>query len=95
MCSGGTVAGGAAWIRMETIDGAHGVRCPRHRDGRGGVQGLAGHTCVVMSTITTALIGFGVWVDHMFATVLRPMAMSFFSAASLTIVIPRAVTVFA
>jgi len=56
---------------------------------------LAGHTYVVMATIMTGLIGFGVWVHHMFATGLPPMAMSFFSAASLTIVVPSAVTVFA
>jgi cytochrome c oxidase subunit I len=56
---------------------------------------LAGYGFVVMSTIMTGLIGFGVWVHHMFATGLPPMAMSFFSAASLTIVIPSAVTVFA
>jgi cytochrome c oxidase subunit I+III len=56
---------------------------------------LAGHTYVVLATVTTGLIGFGVWAHHMFATGLPPMAMSFFSAASLTIVIPSAVTVFA
>jgi heme/copper-type cytochrome/quinol oxidase subunit 1 len=56
---------------------------------------LAGYGYVVMSTIMTGLIGFGVWVHHMFATGLPPMALSFFSAASLTIVIPSAVTVFA
>jgi heme/copper-type cytochrome/quinol oxidase subunit 1 len=56
---------------------------------------LAGHSYVVMATIMTGLIGFGVWVHHMFATGLPQMAISFFSAASLTIVIPSAITVFA
>jgi cytochrome c oxidase subunit 1/cytochrome c oxidase subunit I+III len=41
------------------------------------------------------VLGFGVWVHHMFATGLPSLALSFFSAASIIIVIPSAVAVFA
>ena len=56
---------------------------------------LAGYTYVVMATVLTGILGFGVWVHHMFATGLPILAMSFFSAVSLTIVIPSGVTIFA
>jgi cytochrome c oxidase subunit 1/cytochrome c oxidase subunit I+III len=50
---------------------------------------------VALSTILTMFIGFGVWVHHMFATGLPPLALSFFGAASIVIVLPSAVAVFA
>ena len=56
---------------------------------------LVGYTPVALSTVLTMFIGFGVWVHHMFATGLPPMSMSFFSAASIVIVIPSGVAVFA
>ena len=56
---------------------------------------LVGYTAVALSTVLTMVIGFGVWVHHMFATGLPPMALSFFSAASQVIVVPSAVAVFA
>lgn len=56
---------------------------------------LVGYTPVALSTVLTMFIGFGVWVHHMFATGLPPLSMSFFSAASVVIVIPSAVAVFA
>jgi len=40
------------------------------------------------------LVGFGVWVHHMFATGLPALSLSFFSAASFVIAIPSAVGVF-
>ena len=43
----------------------------------------------------TGVVGFGVWVHHMFATGMTQMSMSFFSAASMTISIFSAVQVFA
>ena len=43
----------------------------------------------------TMVLGFGVWLHHMFATGLSNMALSFFSAVSLLIVIPSAVSFFA
>jgi cytochrome c oxidase subunit I len=56
---------------------------------------LVGYTAVALSTVLTMVLGFGVWVHHMFATGLPTLALSFFSAASLVIVIPSAVAVFA
>jgi len=56
---------------------------------------LVGYAAVALGTIATMVLGFGVWVHHMFATGLPPISMSFFSAASIIIVIPSAVAVFA
>jgi cytochrome c oxidase subunit 1/cytochrome c oxidase subunit I+III len=56
---------------------------------------LVGYTAVALATVTTMVLGFGVWVHHMFATGLPPISLSFFSAASFIIVIPSAVAVFA
>ena len=55
---------------------------------------LVGYTAVVLATVATMILGFGVWVHHMFATGLPTMAMSFFSAATIIITIPSAVQVF-
>jgi heme/copper-type cytochrome/quinol oxidase subunit 1 len=41
------------------------------------------------------IFGFGVWVHHMFATGLPGLGLSFFSGASIAIVFPSAVAVFA
>ncbi|TZF90799.1 cytochrome c oxidase subunit I [Cognatilysobacter lacus] len=56
---------------------------------------LVGYTPVAMSTVATMVIGFGVWLHHMFATGVPPLALSFFSAASFVIAIPSAIGVFA
>lgn len=56
---------------------------------------LVGYALVVLGTITTMLLGFGVWVHHMFATGLPLVASSFFSGASFIITIPSAIAVFA
>ena len=56
---------------------------------------LVGYTLVALSTVATALLGFGVWGHHMFATGVPPVALSFFSAGSLVITIPSAIGVFA
>ncbi|MGN6701383.1 MAG: cytochrome c oxidase subunit I [Burkholderiaceae bacterium] len=56
---------------------------------------LVGYTPVVLGTVTTMIIGFGVWVHHMFATGMPPLALSFFGSASLMIAIPSAVSIFA
>ncbi|MDE2488218.1 MAG: cytochrome c oxidase subunit I [Alphaproteobacteria bacterium] len=56
---------------------------------------LVGYTPVALATVTTMALGFGVWVHHMFATGLPNLALSFFSGASIAIVIPSAVAVFA
>ena len=56
---------------------------------------LIGYSLVTLSTVATMILGFGVWVHHMFATGLPGLGMSFFSGASIAIVIPSAVAVFA
>ena len=56
---------------------------------------LAGYTFVALSTIATMMLGFGVWVHHMFATGLPQLSMTFFSAASMMITIPSGVSIFA
>lgn len=56
---------------------------------------LVGYTAVALATVSTMIIGFGVWVHHMFATGLPGLALSFFGAASMVIAIPSAVSVFA
>ena len=56
---------------------------------------LAGHVWIVTSLVSVGFISFGVWVHHMFATGLPPLALAFFSAVSLLITIPSAVQFFA
>ena len=56
---------------------------------------LVGYTYVALATVSTGILGFGVWVHHMFATGLPLRSMSFFGAASLLITVPSAVAVFA
>ncbi|MDP1771212.1 MAG: cytochrome c oxidase subunit I [Methylobacter sp.] len=56
---------------------------------------LVGYSAVALSTMATMLLGFGVWIHHMFATGLPTLALSFFGAASMVISIPSAVAVFA
>ena len=56
---------------------------------------LVGYTLVALATVGTALLGFGVWLHHMFATGVPPLALSFFSAGSMVITVPSAVGVFA
>jgi cytochrome c oxidase subunit 1/cytochrome c oxidase subunit I+III len=56
---------------------------------------LVGYTAVALATATTMIVGFGVWVHHMFATGIPGLALSFFGAASMVIAIPSAVSVFA
>lgn len=56
---------------------------------------LVGYTAVALATVATMVLGFGVWVHHMFATGLPNISLSFFSAASIIITVPSAVGVFA
>lgn len=56
---------------------------------------LVGYSLVAISTVSTMILGFGVWVHHMFATGLPIMSLSFFSAASFVIAIPSAIAMFA
>jgi cytochrome c oxidase subunit 1/cytochrome c oxidase subunit I+III len=56
---------------------------------------IVGYPYVAAATVLTGLVGFGVWVHHMFAAGLSHLTMSFFSAASMTISIFTAVQVLA
>ncbi len=50
---------------------------------------------VALSEVLVAFLGFGVWVHHMFAVGLPTVTTIYFAAASLIIVIPSAVQIFA
>jgi cytochrome c oxidase subunit 1/cytochrome c oxidase subunit I+III len=56
---------------------------------------IVGYPYIAISTILTGLVGFSVWLHHMFTVGMSDMAMSFFSAGSMTISIFTAVQVFA
>ncbi|SDV46166.1 cytochrome c oxidase subunit I [Chitinasiproducens palmae] len=56
---------------------------------------LVGYAPVAISTMATMLMGFEVWIHHMFATGIATLALSFFGAASVVITVPSAVAVFA
>ena len=56
---------------------------------------LVGYAAVVVGTVTTMTLGFGVWLHHMFATGIPFLALAFFSGASFAIAIPSAIAVFA
>ena len=56
---------------------------------------LAGYAWVVTSLVSIGFISFGVWVHHMFATGIPPLAMSFFSAVGFVITIPSGIQFFA
>jgi cytochrome c oxidase subunit I+III len=56
---------------------------------------MIGYTYIVLAELAVAVIGFGVWVHHMFATGIPSMSLSFISAASFMVAIPSAVQVFA
>jgi cytochrome c oxidase subunit 1 len=53
-----------------------------------------GYIALVLSLVTTAFVGFGLWVHHMFATGLPALGESFFTAASLMIAIPTATQIY-
>jgi cytochrome c oxidase subunit 1 len=55
---------------------------------------LFGYVGTVLSMSSTAFIGFGVWVHHMFATGLPQLGQSFFTASSLLIAIPTGIQFF-
>jgi cytochrome c oxidase subunit I+III len=55
---------------------------------------IFGYTALVLSLIATGFIGFGLWVHHMFAAGLPRMGQSFFTGATMMIVIPSSVQIF-
>src|SRR3954453_12661026 len=50
---------------------------------------------VAIAEVLVAFIGFGVWVHHMFATGLSSISLIYFAAASMIVVIPSAIQIFA
>ena len=56
---------------------------------------IVGYPYVAAATVLTGVVGFGVWLHHMFAVGMSDITMSFFSAGSMTISIFTAVQVFA
>ncbi|HEX5236151.1 MAG TPA: cbb3-type cytochrome c oxidase subunit I [Silvibacterium sp.] len=56
---------------------------------------IVGYPWVAISTILTGVVGFGVWLHHMFTLGMSDIAMSFFSAGSMTISIFTTIQVFA
>jgi cytochrome c oxidase subunit 1 len=53
-----------------------------------------GYPALVLALVSTGFIGFGLWVHHMFATGLPQLAESYFTAASMMIVIPAGIQIF-
>ena len=56
---------------------------------------IAAYPLVVLATVSTGIISFGVWVHHMFAVGLGTTSLAFFSAATLTISLPAGIQMFA
>jgi cytochrome c oxidase subunit 1/cytochrome c oxidase subunit I+III len=56
---------------------------------------IVAYPYVALSTVAIGIVGFGVWVHHMFATGLPQLSLSFFSAASMMVVIPSGIQMFA
>ena len=57
-------------------------------------RAVVGYTLMVLAIVATAFISFGLWVHHMFATGLAPLALAFFTAATMMIAIPNGIQVF-
>jgi cytochrome c oxidase subunit I+III len=55
---------------------------------------MFGYLAVVLSLVSTAFMGFGLWVHHMFATGLPQLGESFFTAASIIIAVPTGIQIF-
>ncbi|GAB3804680.1 cytochrome c oxidase subunit I [Micromonospora zhanjiangensis] len=58
-------------------------------------RAIVGYPLIVLAIVAIAIISFGVWVHHMFATGLPQLSLSFFSAASTIITIPSGIQMFA
>jgi cytochrome c oxidase subunit I len=56
---------------------------------------MIGYTYIVLAEMAIALIGFGVWVHHMFAVGLPSIGLGFISLTSFLVVIPSGVQIFA
>jgi cytochrome c oxidase subunit I+III len=56
---------------------------------------LVGYRWVVLAAIATGFLSFGLWVHHMFTVGIPYLSLAFFSAASMAVVIPSGIQVFA
>ncbi len=56
---------------------------------------IVGYTLLATAAVATVIIAFGVWVHHMFAVGISPMATDLFSLASVVIGIPAGIQIFA
>ncbi len=56
---------------------------------------IVAYPYIVLATVATGIISFGVWVHHMFAVGLSQVSLSFFAAATLTISIPAGIQMLA
>ena len=54
---------------------------------------VVSYTLVVLAIVATGFLSFGLWIHHMYTTGLSPVAMGYFSAASMMIAIPTGVQV--
>jgi cytochrome c oxidase subunit 1 len=57
-------------------------------------RSVVGYDVVVLASVTTGFVAFGVWVHHMFATGLPQLGESYFTASSLIITIPTGLQIF-
>ncbi|HEY4010396.1 MAG TPA: cytochrome c oxidase subunit I [Acidobacteriaceae bacterium] len=55
---------------------------------------IVGYPFVAIATVLTGVVGFGVWLHHMFTVGMSDIAMSFFSAGSMTISVFTTIQVF-
>ena len=55
---------------------------------------IVSYTLMVLSILATGFLSFGLWVHHMFSAGLSPVALGFFTAASMAIAIPNGIQVF-
>jgi cytochrome c oxidase subunit I+III len=53
-----------------------------------------GYTAMVVSMLSIALLGFGLWVHHMFAVGLPKLGNSFYTAASMAVAVPAGLQLF-
>jgi cytochrome c oxidase subunit I len=58
-------------------------------------RAIVGYPWVAAATVLTGVVGFGVWLHHMFTVGMSDIAMSFFSAGSMTISVFTTIQVFA
>jgi cytochrome c oxidase subunit I+III len=56
---------------------------------------MLAYNWLIFATVATGIIGFGVWVHHMFAVGLPMVSLAFFAAVSMVITVPSGIQFFA